>query len=79
MAARKQLWHPEEVKARIRTSQIINRLQDHALSDKPLMDATQVQAAFRLLNKVIPDLKAVEHTTGEKGFTVTLAGHVPKL
>lgn len=62
MAARKQLWHPDEVKKKIQASQLINRLTDHALSDEPLMDASQVTAATKLLGKVVPDLKAVEHS-----------------
>ncbi len=62
MAARKQLFHPDDVKAKIQTSQLINRLSKHALSDAPIMDASQVTAAVKLLNKVIPDLKAIEHS-----------------
>lgn len=66
MAPRKQLWHPDEVKAKIQTSQLINRLTEHALSSEPIMDASQVTAAVKLINKTIPDLKAIEHT-GENG------------
>lgn len=66
MAARKQLFHPDEVKAKIQTSQLINRLTTHALSDSPIMDASQVQAARALINKVLPDVKAIEHK-GEDG------------
>lgn len=60
MAARKQLWHPEEIKKKIQASQLINRLTEHALSQAPIMDASQVNAAKVLLNKVIPDVKSVE-------------------
>jgi hypothetical protein len=60
MAARKQLFHPDEVRAKIQASQLINRLTDHALSvDGPLMDASQVNAAKILLGKAVPDLQAV--------------------
>ena len=62
MAARKQLFHPDDIKAKIQTSQLINRLSAHALSAKPIMDASQVTAAVKLLGKVVPDLKAVEHS-----------------
>lgn len=62
MAARKQLWHPDEVKKKIQASQLINRLTEHALSENPIMDASQVTAATKLLGKVVPDLKAVEHS-----------------
>lgn len=70
MAARKQLWHPDEVKAKIQASQLINRLTKHALSSDPVMDASQVTAAVKLLNKVVPDLKAVEHTGPDGGPVV---------
>ncbi|MEN9924362.1 MAG: hypothetical protein RL268_488 [Pseudomonadota bacterium] len=77
MAARKQLFHPDEVKKRIQASQLINRLQSHALADstgdnyRPLMTDSQVRAAFGLLDKVVPNLKAVEFSgTGENGEIV---------
>lgn len=56
MATRKQLWHPDEVRQKIQASQLINRLMTHINSEKPIMDATQVTAATKLLNKVLPDL-----------------------
>jgi hypothetical protein len=62
MAARKQLFHPDDVKAKIQTSQLINRLTEHALSELPIMDASQVNAAKILIGKVLPDVKAVEHS-----------------
>lgn len=58
MAARKQLWHPDEVRQKIQASQLINRLTAHINSDKPLMDSSQVTAAVKLLGKVLPDLSA---------------------
>lgn len=66
MAARKQLFHPDEIRKKIQASQLINRLTTHALASEPIMDASQVTAAVKLLGKVVPDLKAVEHT-GEGG------------
>lgn len=69
MAPRKQLWHPEEVKAKIQTSQLINRLTEHALSSMPIMDASQVTAAVKLIGKVLPDVKAVE-VTGKDGGAI---------
>ena len=75
MAKRKQLFHPDEVKQKIQASQLINRLQAHALADfgdegckfRPMLDS-QVRAAFGLLGKVVPDLKAIEHKgAGENG------------
>lgn len=71
MAERKQLWHPDEVKKKIQASQLINRLTEHALSDAPIMDASQVNAIKILLNKVIPDVKAVE-VSGPNGGDIQL-------
>lgn len=47
---------------------LANRLMEHAMSsaDEPLMTDSQIRAAQILLNKVAPDLKAVE-MTGEDG------------
>lgn len=65
MAARKQLFHPDDVKQKIRVSQLINRLHDHALGEVEL-SPTQVRSIEILLKKVIPDLAAVAHS-GEIG------------
>ncbi|WP_156429028.1 hypothetical protein [Paracoccus aminovorans] len=64
MAARKQLWHPDEVRKKIQTSQLINRLTQHALSDEPIMDASQVQAARALIDKVVPNAKTEVELSG---------------
>jgi hypothetical protein len=69
MAARKQLWHPDEVRKKIQASQLINRLTDHINSEKPLMDSSQVTAAVKLLGKVLPDLSSTT-LTGENGGPV---------
>src|SRR5687767_12025687 len=56
MAARtRKLRHDEETRGRIKASQLINRLQDHVLSDVE-MSPTQLNAANILLKKVLPDL-----------------------
>ncbi len=67
MAARKQLWHPDEVRQKIQASQLINRLMDHVNSEKPLMDSSQVTAATKLLNKVLPDLSSTALTSPDGG------------
>ena len=70
MAARKQLWHPDEVRQKIQASQLVNRLIGHVEANPPgNMDASQVTAATRLLNKVLPDMRAVE-VTGKDGGPV---------
>ena len=76
MAARKQLWHPDEVRQKIQASQLINRLTDHALSEKPVMDASQVNAAKILLGKAIPDLQSTT-LAGDKDNPLEHNHHIP--
>lgn len=61
MAARSKKEHDALTRQKIQTSQLINRLMDHALG-KCEMSNTQVQAARILLGKTLPDLQAHEHT-----------------
>jgi len=56
-----KIRHDEETRAKIKTSQLVNRLTDHVLGTVDL-SATQVSAALGLLRKTLPDLAAVEHT-----------------
>lgn len=60
MASRKQLYHPEEIKEKIKTSQLINRLQDNGLADKEFLTPGQVASINSLLDRVVPRLKNVE-------------------
>lgn len=63
MAARThKIRHDDETRAKIQTSQIINRLQSHILGTVDLKP-TQVQAALGLLKKTIPDLSQAENKT----------------
>ena len=60
MAARKlRPFHQEEVKQKIQASQLINRVQDHALGYVD-MTASQLHAAIKLLefrlSKALPDV-----------------------
>jgi hypothetical protein len=61
--------HIEETRLKIQASAIINRLMSHVEADKPIMDASQVNAAKALLNKVLPDLSSVslDNTPDEDG------------
>jgi len=59
MAKRKMLFHPDYVREKIRTSQLINRLQKCAFGEISLT-MTQLRAIEILLRKSIPDLAAVE-------------------
>lgn len=61
MAIRKNLTHPELVRQRIQTSQLVNRLTDHAFGNCD-MSPTQVSAALGVLRKSLPDLSAIAHS-----------------
>ncbi len=68
MAKRKQLFHPDEIKKKIQTSQLINRLQDNGLAEEEFLTPGQISSINSLLDRVVPKLKAIEHTgTGENG------------
>lgn len=68
MAARKNTKISEEVKKKIQTSQLINRLQKNALAEDEIMTAGQIASANSLLDRVVPKLKAIEHSgQGENG------------
>ena len=58
----------EELRSRIQTRQITNRLADH-VAGKVDMSPTQVQAALGLLRKTLPDLSAVDSTVDAKVST----------
>jgi hypothetical protein len=61
MAVRKRLFHPEEVRQKIRTSQLVNRL--HAFVKGEIeMTPHQVTAALGLIRKTMPDLTAIAHS-----------------
>lgn len=59
MAARMKKFHQDEVRAKIQSSQLINRLTDHALG-KIDLKPEQVRSIDILLKKCIPDLSAVQ-------------------
>jgi hypothetical protein len=58
MAARtRKIRHDDNTRAKIKTSQLINRLSSHVFG-KVDMKPTQVTAALGLLKKTIPDLSS---------------------
>ena len=57
MAARNRTWTPDVVRQKIRTSMLINRLQNH-VAGRLEMSKTQIQAAGILLRKTLPDMVA---------------------
>ena len=59
MAARLNKLHQDDVRKKIQTSQLLNRLTDHALGEIELSN-TQVRAIEILLKKSIPDLQSIE-------------------
>jgi hypothetical protein len=70
MAARKlRPLHSDEVRAKIQTSQLLNRLSDHALG-KVELSATQVRAIEVLIKKTLPDLSAMDLTATHQGEIV---------
>ena len=56
MAARKNTRIDQKSRDKIQCSQLINRLNKHALSDEEIMTASQIRAAEILLKKKLPDL-----------------------
>ena len=60
MAARIRKKHQDEVRERIRASQLINRLENHVFGEVD-MTSTQVTAALGLLKKCVPDLATMQH------------------
>lgn len=70
MATRKILSHDTQTREKIRTSQLINRLEKHAFGEVDLTP-TQVRAIEVLIKKTLPDLASVE-LTGDKDNPVAL-------
>jgi len=59
MAARTvKIRHDEETRAKIQTSQLLNRLNDHVFNGTDVSQ-TQMKAIEILLRKTLPDLSAV--------------------
>jgi len=58
--------HQEDVRQKIRASQLINYLDRLAIENEGASNsATRVKAASTLLNKVLPDLARNEHTAAD--------------
>jgi hypothetical protein len=64
MAARLKPYHEQEVRDKIKGSQLVNLLQDVAIEGKfngEKVASERIRAAEILLKKILPDLKALEH------------------
>jgi hypothetical protein len=64
MAERLRKTHQDDVRAKIQTSQLINRLTGHALGNIELSQS-QVRAIEILIKKTLPDLSAVQYSGDE--------------
>jgi hypothetical protein len=54
--------HQDDVRKKIQASQLINVLQDHALSGEGELSPTRMKAIEILLKKSLPDLSSIELT-----------------
>lgn len=78
MAARKNLLHADLTRLRIKSSMLLNALQDHALGKRKMLP-TQIKAAEVLLKKTTPDLSSVKHTgDAQNPVAVTIVTGVPR-
>ena len=66
MAARLRKTHQEDVRKKIKVSQLINVLQNHALGDLKDLSPTRMKAIEILLKKTLPDLSQIQGP-GENG------------
>jgi hypothetical protein len=65
MAARTvKIRHDDNTRAKIKTSQLINRLQRHVLS-KTKLENSQIKSIEILLRKTLPDLSTVTLEGGD--------------
>lgn len=69
MAARINKLHQEDVRRKIQVSQLLNVLQNHALSTESSVDISmsRMKAIEILLRKSLPDLSALQVDAGGKG------------
>jgi hypothetical protein len=75
MAIRKRLYHPEEVRAKIRTSQLVNRLNAF-VNGKIELSPHQVSAALGLIKKTMPDLQAIDLTAKGDASHPLVVSHI---
>lgn len=67
MAARLRKTHQDDVRLKIKVSELINRVQDYAFGilDDTDVSSNRLNAIKMLLNKALPDLSSVEITGDE--------------
>ena len=71
MAARLNKLHTDEIRTKIRASQLINVLQNHALSGDSEISMSRMKAIEILLRKSVPDLSAITLSGDAKNPLVT--------
>jgi len=59
MAARLRPRHQDEIREKIKTSQLVNRLENHIFGEIEL-SSTQIRGIEILLNKTLPNLQSTE-------------------
>ena len=64
--------HQDEIRDKIQTTQLIKRLENHALDDAMELSSSRIKAIEILLRKSLPDLSAVE-VTGANGGAIEYA------
>lgn len=75
MAVRLRLQHQEEIRLKIRGSQLINLVQQYAFTGKYNnfdVEPKRIDAALGLLRKVVPDLASIEVNDRKEGWADTL-------
>lgn len=79
MAARLRKTHQEDVKKKIQASQLINFLQNHALTEGSEASQSRVDAAKFLLNKIISNAPQQTELTGEDGGPIAFIGKIERV
>lgn len=74
MATRLRAKHQDEIRTKIQTSQLINRLENYALGDdENELSTGRLKAIEILLKKSLPDLSATELTGADGGPVQVIA------
>ena len=65
--------HQDDVRRKIQASQLLNVLQDHALTGDGELSPTRLKAIEILLRKSLPDLSAIQIDEGGKDPGMSVA------
>ena len=78
MAARNRPGLSENTRQRIKTTMLVKRLMEHAVSDTEIMSQSQIRAAEILLKKTLPDLSAQSINTDDGPLEMVIRWGTPK-